>query len=138
MYTLTIVFNKARTKVLMCYHEKQHAYNFIGGKQEEGESENATSYRELQEETGITMNSIDLYFVRRESVTTGYGSVWSMYITAGILKEDFEVVEEKNKLLWVDITEREFLLKAFGYGNCFTFLNEALTVLALKEGLCNE
>lgn len=60
MTTLTLVFNKQMNKVLMCYHEKQHAYNFIGGKSEVGETDLDTSYRELYEETGISKNDIDL------------------------------------------------------------------------------
>ena len=135
MYTLTIVFNKERNKVLMCFHEKKKGYNFIGGKVEEGESEIDASYRELEEETGIGKDVIDLCFVRRESVSTGYDAVYSMYVTAGVLKEDVEVRPEVNPLVWVDITDTNFFLEAFGFGNCFTFLHEAMVTLLLKKGV---
>lgn len=46
-YTLTIVFNKDKTNVLMCMHNKQQMLNFIGGKVELNESQTEASYREL-------------------------------------------------------------------------------------------
>lgn len=134
MMTLTLVFNKDFSKVLMCYHEKQHAYNFIGGYSTQGESEMDASYRELIEETGISKGAIELMFVRYEHVTcksSYYKSPsWSMMVTAGILKSDIELKPEVNRLEWVDIWDIDKLIyRSFGHGNCYTYLREALDIL---------
>ena len=131
MMTLTLVFNYDMSKVLMCYHNKQRAYNFIGGHVEEGENPRDASYRELEEETGISKDDIELKFVRNESVTTGYCQPWTMYVTTGILKnKDFVLVPEKNRLEWIDVNENEAFLNAFGYGNCYMLMQEAMLVLS--------
>ena len=136
MHTLTLVFNKDRTHVLLCNHLKHGGYNYIGGKVEELEDVFIASYRELFEETGISKDIIDLHFVRQEMVTTTNtdlsGGVWSMFITAGVLKEDVTLVEEKNPLLWIPIADADtFLHKCVGNGNCYVFLREAIKVLGL-------
>lgn len=137
-YTLTIVFNKDKTKVLMCYNKKQEAYNFIGGKIEEGETEMEASYRELCEETGISRDEIDLKFVRREAVTanvpTYRTNVWSMFVTTGIFKTVRELRQEKNPLYWLDLDEFNYRLnEMYGNGNCLVFLQEAMAVLIASE-----
>ena len=131
MYTLTLVFDKELSHVLMCFHEKFNKYNFIGSKVEYMELDSDASYRELYEETGIEPDKIDLKFVELETTTSsakGLG-LWSMYITAGILNEDVELKPEKNSLTWVDINDTQFFLNAFGQGNCYTYLRRALYVL---------
>lgn len=136
MHTLTLVFNKDKTHVLLCNHLKYGGYNYIGGKIEELEDTFTASYRELFEETGISKDTVDLYFVRQETVVTTNtnlaGGIWSMFITAGILKEDVNLIEEKNPLLWVPITDIDtFLYKCIGNGNCYVFLCEAMKVCGL-------
>lgn len=121
-------------KVLMCYHEKQHAYNFIGGKSEVGETELDTSYRELYEETGISNDGINLLFVRQEHITAASNyykkHAWTLYVTAGVLKQDIELKEEANKLEWVDTWDIDKLIyRSFGNGNCYTYLREELDIL---------
>ena len=107
MYTLTLVFDKDLSHVLMCFNKEFKKYNFIGGKVEYMEPDSVASYRELYDETGIEANKIDLNFVELETVTSpakGLG-IWSMYITAGVLKEDVELNPEKNDLTWVDVND---------------------------------
>ena len=128
MNTLTIVFNKSRTQVLMRYTDDKCAPTFIGGKVNNVESPIDASYRELYDKTGITKDMIELSFVRHESVTTGYGEIWSLYVTAGILDED--IVISSGNLEWVDITDKTAFLEAFNYGNCFVFLREAIKILS--------
>lgn len=132
MFTLTLVFNKNKDKVLMCKHKKFNALNYIGGKVEDMEHTYNASYRELEEETGITRDDVELEFLRQESVTSkALNSTWSMYITAGILKNDVELKPEKNELLWVPITATETFINAYGMGNCLMFLKEARILLGI-------
>lgn len=58
-----IVYNKEESKILMCKRAKdpyKGKYNLVGGKVEQGENEMHAAYRELQEETGITKEDIEL------------------------------------------------------------------------------
>lgn len=134
MYTLTLVINKTKDKVLMCRHKKQHMYNYIGGKVEPYESPWDASYRELEEETCITRDMIDLHYLRFESVDL-LTSSWTMFITCGILYMDYEALFDfENPLEWVPFDDLDIILKkSYGDGNCYTFLMEALRTLGIKE-----
>ena len=58
-----LVYNKEEDKILMCKREKEPykgKFNLVGGKVEQGEKELDAAYRELQEETGITKQDINL------------------------------------------------------------------------------
>ena len=102
---LIVVFNKNLNKVLFCIRAKEPykgMYNFVGGKVEPGETNDEAAYRELFEETGITSRSIKLdhfmdlnYFKYENNIQVYYGN----------LEHDVELVEEKNKLEWVDIND---------------------------------
>lgn len=138
MMTVTLVFDQKCERVLMCYHQKQGLWNFIGGHVEEMEQPKCASYRELEEETGISRENIDLKFVREEHVTAnnvnnGGSSVWSLHVTAGILKNDVEFKEEKNPLMWISIYDlTTILLESTGNGNCWVFLRDACDVLGIQ------
>lgn len=67
-YTLSIVLNQSRDKVLMCWHEERKAYSFIQGSIGEHECKKNASYHNLAEETGITRADITLFTVREEIV----------------------------------------------------------------------
>lgn len=102
---LIVVFNKTLDKVLFCIRAKdpyKGLYNFMGGKVEDGESNDEAAYRELFEETGINSDNIELehfmdlnYFKYENNLQVYYG----------ILKREVELVEEKNKLEWVVIND---------------------------------
>lgn len=130
-YTLTLVFNPSKQKVLMAIHHKQGMLNFIGGHIEPNEDEMKASYRELYEETGITKDDIDLKFVQIEHCITSFdNSKWHLYVTTGVLKHDVELKPEKNELCWVNCTDNDTLLNStFGDGNCLVFLKRALLTL---------
>ena len=102
---LIVVFNKNLDKALFCIRAKQPykgLYNFVGGKVEEGETNDEAAYRELFEETGISKSDINLdhfmdinYFKYENNIQVYYG----------ILQNEVKLVEEKNKLEWVEINE---------------------------------
>jgi 8-oxo-dGTP diphosphatase len=133
MFNLILVFNKDKSKVLMCEHKKQGALNFIGGKVEQNETILNSAYRELLEETGIHSNDIYLMAFRHDDVTFYNFNGWNMYIFLGVLHKDVKLVEEKNPLLWVDVNDTEKLLNAYGDGNCYTYTKEALRIISEIE-----
>jgi 8-oxo-dGTP diphosphatase len=102
---IIVVFNKKMDRVLFCIRAKEPykgMYNFVGGKVEEGESNDDAAYRELFEETGISHDDIELdhfmdlnYFKYENNLQVYYG----------ILKHKVDLVEEKNKLEWLDIDD---------------------------------
>ena len=102
---LIVVFNKDLSNCLFCIRAKETykgMYNFVGGKVEEGESNDDAAYRELFEETGISNNDIkldhfmDLNYFKYEN---------NLQVYYGILENEVELVEEKNKLEWVKIDD---------------------------------
>ena len=103
---LIVVFNETLEKVLFCIRAKEPykgKYNFVGGKVEEDETNDEAAYRELFEETGIGRKDIkldhfmDLNYFKYEN---------NLQVYYGILKHKVELVEEKNKLEWVEISEK--------------------------------
>ena len=103
---LVVVLDDTLEKSLFCVIAKdpyKGMYNFVGGKVEEGESDEEAAYRELFEETGISRDDIELdhfmdlnYFIYDTNLQVYYG----------ILKHEVELVEEKNKLEWLPIDNR--------------------------------
>ena len=110
---LIVVFDKDLNKVLFCIRAKEPykgMYNFVGGKVEEGETNNEAAYRELFEETGISKKDIKLeHFMDLNYFK--YGNNLQVYY--GILKHDVILVEEKNKLEWVTINDELLDIKKF-------------------------
>ena len=103
---LIVVFNSDLEKALFCIRAKEPykgLYNFVGGKIEDDESNYEAAYRELFEETGISSNDIVLdYFMDLNYFK--YDNNIQIYY--GILKNEVNLVEEKNKLVWLDIDDR--------------------------------
>ena len=102
---LLVVFSTDLDKVLFCIRAKEPykgLYNFVGGKVEDNETNDEAAYRELFEETGISNKDIELdhfmdlnYFKYEKNLQVYYG----------ILKHEVTLVEEKNKLEWVTISD---------------------------------
>ena len=111
---LIIIFSKDLKKALFCIRAKQPykgMYNFVGGQVEPGETNDEAAYRELFEETGIRCDDVELdHFMDFNYYK--YGNNLQVYY--GILKHDVELVEEKNKLEWVDIGEELLDNSKFG------------------------
>lgn len=115
---LIVVFNKDKTKLLMCERTKEPykgQLNLVGGKIEKEDDNLNEAYRELQEETGITKEDINLvYFMTCNYHTLGKG----LEIYYGILNKDVELKEEVNKLVWVAENDNFFDFNKYaGEGN---------------------
>lgn len=113
---LIVVFNTDLEKVLFCIRAKEPykgLYNFVGGKVENGETNDDAAYRELFEETGISREDIkldhfmDLNYFKYEN---------NLQVYYGILKHEVNLIEEKNKLEWVT-TNDELLNNSKFAGN---------------------
>ena len=113
-----LVYNKDMDKILMCRREKEPykgLLNLVGGKVEKNENELIAAYRELFEETGITNKDIFLEHVMNFQYIS---SDIELEVYAGKLNKDVELVEEINKLFWIDKAEDFFDMNKFaGNGN---------------------
>ena len=102
---LIVIFNKELDNGLFCIRSKEPykgLYNFVGGKVESGETKEDAAYRELFEETGISRNDIKLdHFM--DMAYYKYENDISVYY--GILEKEVNLVEEKNKLEWVNLAD---------------------------------
>lgn len=121
---IIVVYNKNKDKILMCKREKnpyKELYNLVGGKLESDDGYNE-AYRELREETNITKDDIELiYFMKFTYVK------WELELEVyyGILKHDVNLIEEVNKLKWIDVNDNFFdMSKYAGEGNIGHILEE--------------
>ncbi len=124
-YNVIVVFDKELKKTLMCKRTKEPymgMYNLVGGKIEKENDGLNEAYRELYEETGITKEDIILkYFMKIEYVSFDK----NLEIYYGILNKKVELVEEVNKLEWVDINEDFFNINKYaGEGNIGHIIEE--------------
>lgn len=113
-----LVYNKNEEKILMCKREKEPykgKFNLVGGKVEQGEKELDAAYRELQEETGITKEDINLKHLMNFQYEM---SDMELELYVGKLNKEKVVIEEINKLYWLDKNEDFFNVEKFaGEGN---------------------
>lgn len=113
-----IVYNKEENKILMCKREKKPykgKLNLVGGKVEKNEKELDAAYRELQEETGIT--NTDIYLTHIMNFQYEMSDI-ELEVYVGKLNKDVNLVEEVNKLYWLDKNENFFDIDKFaGEGN---------------------
>ena len=115
---IILVYNKNEDKILMCKREKEPykgKYNLVGGKVELGEDELHAAYRELEEETGITKCDIKLiHFMNFQYKIDDI----ELELFVGKLNKDVRLVEEVNKLYWIDKNTNFFDTEKFaGEGN---------------------
>ena len=113
-----IVYNKEKNKVLMCNREKEPykgKLNLVGGKVEKNEIDLDAAYRELYEETGISKEDINLIHIMKFEYEKPN---FRLDVYAGQLKKNINLVEELNKLYWIDLKENFFDENRFaGEGN---------------------
>lgn len=113
-----VVYNKKEDKILMCLRKKEPykgLYNLVGGKVEKDETGLESAYRELEEESGITKEDIILTHL----MTFNYQmSNIELQVYTGKLNKDVKVVEEVNKLYWINANDNFFdMTKYAGKGN---------------------
>ena len=117
-YNVIAVFNSELTKVLMCRRKKEPykgLSNFVGGKIENNEDGLTAAYRELEEETSITRDNIDITHLVdfRYPLDDCYVEVY-----VGRLKEDVKIQGYENELYWSDLDKNFFDSSQYaGYGN---------------------
>lgn len=120
-----VVFNKDMSKTLMCKRTKEpykDMYNLVGGKIEDPDDGLNEAYRELEEETNIHKTDIDLtHFM--DIVYVKWNKELEVYY--GILNKDVKLVEEVNKLEWINTSDNFFdMSKYAGEGNIGHILEE--------------
>lgn len=123
-YNMIVVFNKELSKVLMCKRTKKPykgMYNLVGGKIE-NEDNYSEAYRELKEETNISKNDIELiHFMDLTYITWNK----SLEVYYGVLNKEVTLIEEVNKLEWVDINDNFFNIDKYaGEGNIGHIIEE--------------
>ncbi len=117
-YNIIVVFDETAEKVLMCRRRKkpyQGLANFVGGKINKGESGIDAAYRELEEETSITRQEIELCSVMDFIY---HLDNYYLEVYVGKLKTDREVSGEENELFWCSRDKEFFDTSEFaGEGN---------------------
>lgn len=120
-----VVFDKKMKNTLMCKRTKQPymgMYNLVGGKIEKENDGLNEAYRELEEETNIKKDDIDLIHFMNLTYTK-WGKELEVYY--GILKNDVELIEEINKLEWISIDDDFFDMNRYaGEGNIGHIIEE--------------
>ena len=120
-----VVFDKNVQKTLMCKRTKEPymgMYNLVGGKIEKENDGLNEAYRELEEETNIKKEDIDLiHFMNLTYVK------WDkeLEVYYGILNKEVNLIEEVNKLEWVPIDDNFFDMNKYaGEGNIGHIIEE--------------
>lgn len=120
-----VIFDKNLDKVLMCKRSKEPymgMYNLVGGKIEKENDGLNEAYRELEEETNIKREDVDLiYFMN--IIYVKWDKELEVYY--GILNKDVSLIEEVNKLEWVNVNDNFFdMSKYAGEGNIGHIIEE--------------
>ena len=117
-YNVVMVFSPDGTKVLFCRRTKEPflgKLNMVGGRIEPGESDEDAAYRELEEESGIRREDIELLHVMDFIYRT---EDMELQVFAGQLLRETVLRAEENPLVWLDADENFFDYHRFaGNGN---------------------
>ena len=124
-YNVIVVFDKNMEKTLMCKRTKEPymgMYNLVGGKIEKDNDGLNEAYRELYEETNISDKDISLeHFMNIEYIV--FDKMMEIYY--GVLNKDVVLIEEVNKLEWVNIDDNFFDMNRYaGEGNIGHIIEE--------------
>ena len=120
-----VIFDKNLNNTLMCKRTKEPykgMYNLVGGKIEKENDGLNEAYRELEEETNIKKEDIDLiYFMNLTYVK------WDkeLEVYYGTLNKDVTLIPEVNKLEWVPMDDNFFDMNKYaGEGNIGHIIEE--------------
>ena len=132
-YNVIVIFDKDFRKTLMCKRTKEPykgMYNLVGGKIEKENDGLNEAYRELQEETNISSEDISLiHFMNMEYIV--FDKMIEVYY--GILNKAVDLVEEVNKLEWVDVSDNFFDMSRYaGEGNVGHIIEEIKISLNIR------
>lgn len=120
-----VIFDKELKKTLMCKRTKEPymgMYNLVGGKIEKENDGLNEAYRELREETNITNADVELIHFMNLTYTKWNKELEVYY---GVLNKSVTLVEEVNKLEWVDINDNFFDMNKYaGEGNIGHIIEE--------------
>ena len=124
-YNVIVVFDKKLNKTLMCKRTKEPykgMFNLVGGKIDKENDDLNEAYRELREETNINSADITLvHFMNIEYITLDK----MIEVYYGVLNKEVQLVEEVNKLEWVDMNDDFFnMAKYAGEGNIGHIIEE--------------
>ena len=124
-YNVIVVFDKNMEKTLMCKRTKEPymgMYNLVGGKIEKDNDGLNEAYRELYEETNISDKDISLeHFMNIEYIV--FDKMIEVYY--GVLNKDVMLIDEVNKLEWVNIDDNFFDMNRYaGEGNIGHIIEE--------------
>lgn len=124
-YNVIVIFDKNMEKTLMCKRTKEPymgMYNLVGGKIEKDNDGLNEAYRELYEETNISDKDISLeHFMNIEYIA--FDKMIEVYY--GVLNKDVVLIEEVNKLEWVNIDDNFFDMNRYaGEGNIGHIIEE--------------
>ena len=109
-----VIFDKNLEKTLMCKRTKEPymgMYNLVGGKIEKENDGLNEAYRELEEETNIRKEDAHLiHFMNLTYVK------WDkeLEVYYGTLNKEVTLIEEVNKLEWVDVNDNFFDMSKYG------------------------
>lgn len=118
-YNCIMIYSPDREKILFCKRTTnpyQGKYNLVGGKIEDGEEGFHAAYRELEEETGITIEDTILYHMMD---FTYYNQNCYVEVYAGVLNKEVDLKIEKHPLSFLPLKGENFfsLEKFAGEGN---------------------
>lgn len=124
-YNVVVIFDKDMKKTLMCNRTKEPykgMYNLVGGKIENENDGLNEAYRELFEETNISKNDVSLqHFMNIDYLAFNK----SLEVYCGVLNKNVELIEEVNKLEWVNIDDNFFDMQRYaGEGNIGHIIEE--------------
>lgn len=124
-YNVVVIFDKEMKQTLMCKRTKEPymgMYNLVGGKIEKENDGLNEAYRELEEETNIGKSDVSLiHFMNMEYLVFNK----SIEVYYGVLNKEVEIIEEVNKLEWVDINDNFFDMNKYaGEGNIGHIIEE--------------
>lgn len=120
-----VIFDTTLENTLMWKRTKEPyigKYNLVGGKIEKENDGLNEAYRELEEETNIKKTDIELIHFMNLTYTKWNKELEVYY---GILKNEVELVEEVNKLEWININDNFFDMNRYaGEGNIGHIIEE--------------